>query len=182
MDDARFERMVLEVQDKALRLAHGFLGDWDDARDAVQEALVKAYRRRHTFRGEADPATWFYPILTNHCRDRLRRRRVRSFLLPWRGRGDDGSSDAPPELQAPSPDPSPEREAQRGAFRRALLRALKTLPARQQEVFRLRALTGLSVAETASALGISAGAVKAHLFRATQALQKQLAEWNEGFR
>ncbi len=183
MDDARFERLVVEVQEKALRLAHAFLGDWDEARDAVQEALVKAYRRRHTFRGEADPATWFFPILANHCRDQLRRRKVRSFLLPWRHRTE-GEDDAAPATEDLAADPGdgPEDQAQRTAFRRALARALRTLPRRQREVFQLRALAGLTGAETAAALGISPGAVKAHLFRATQALQRELAEWREGLR
>ncbi len=177
MDDARFEQMVREVHEKALRLAFGYLGDWEDARDAVQEAFVKAYRRRHTFRGDAAPATWFFPILANHCRDRLRRRKVRSFLVPW-SRSRDEAVPGPEETH-PDRGPSPEQEVERRAFLQALRCAVDRLPRRQQEVFRLRALAGLSVGETAAALGISEGTAKAHLFRATRALQGRLAEWRD---
>ncbi len=178
MDDTRFEQMVREVHEKALRLAHAVLGDWEEARDAVQEAFVKAYRRKRGFRGDAAPSTWFFPILMNHCRDRLRRRRVRAFLLPWRRSG--GASDAPePPEDHPDPGPGPADAVEQRAFRRALERAMRRLPRRQREVFQMRALTGLTLAETAATLGISVGAAKAHLFRATRALQRELAVWRD---
>ncbi len=176
MDDTRFEQMVREVHERALRLARVVLGDWDEARDAVQEAFVKAYRRRKGFRGDAAPSTWFFPILLNHCRDRLRRRKVRAFLTP---RGRPGSR---PEVQDPlethpDPAPGPAEAAEQKAFHRALARAMQRLPRRQREVFQMKALGGLTLAETAAALGISVGAAKSHLFRATRALQRELAAW-----
>ena len=178
MDDTLFEQMVREVDEKALRIAHAVLGDWDEARDAVQEAFVKAYRRRKGFRGDAAPSTWFFPILLNHCRDRLRRRKVRAFLLPWKRPG--SGPDEPDPLEThPDPAPGPADAVEQWAFRTALERAIQRLPRRQREVFRMKALAGLTLAETAEALGISVGAAKAHLFRATRALQRELAAWRD---
>ncbi len=174
IDDAQFERLVRDTQDKALRLAHAFLGDWDEARDAVQDAFVKAYRHRRAFQARSAPGTWFFRILSNHCRDRLRRRKVRAWLFRHPGAGDGDPGDA-----AADHGPGPDRRAADRAFCRDLAVALGRLPARQREVFRLKAVAGLTLAETAETLGISVGATKAHLFRATRALQGALTAWKD---
>ncbi|GAB4277848.1 MAG: RNA polymerase sigma factor RpoE [Deferrisomatales bacterium] len=160
-----------------MRLAFSLLGDWEEARDAAQEAFVKAYRKRSGFRAEAAWGTWFYRILVNHCRDQLRRRAARrwlTFVAPGPGPSGD------PLSEHPDPREGPEDEAERWAFRRSLQAALRHLPRRQREVFQLKALSGLTLAEAAGALGISEGAAKSHFFRATRALQQALAPWKEG--
>jgi RNA polymerase sigma-70 factor (ECF subfamily) len=175
MEEREFEALVLGVQEKALRLAHSYLEDWEDARDAVQEAFMKAYRQADRFRGDAGVTTWFYRILVNHCTDRLRKRKVRSWLTLWRQKdAEDGGMEAHPD---PGPGPAEVAEAQ--AFRADLRTALGRLPRRQREVFRLKAVVGLSLSEVAVTLGISEGTVKTHLFRATRALQEALEPWRE---
>jgi len=177
MQDPEFEQFVLATQEKALRLAESYLGDWGEARDAVQEAFVKAYRRRAGFREEAAWGTWFFRILSNHCKDRLRRRKVRSWLTL--GLGSPDSADGDPVPDSPDPGPGPERAAEDRAFRAALATALRRLPARQRDVFRLKALAGLTLGEAAASLGIAEGTVKVHFFRATRALQESLAPWRD---
>jgi RNA polymerase sigma-70 factor (ECF subfamily) len=176
--DQEFEQFVLAIQEKALRLAHSYLGDWEEARDAVQESFLKAYRRGSQFRGQAEMGTWFYRILANHCTDLLRRRKVRSWLSFWREKDQEGGSS--PLESHPDPNPGPAEEAEGRSFRLALAAALRRLPRRQREVFRMRALGGLTSAEVAGALGLSEGTVKAHLFRATRALQIALEPWRGG--
>jgi len=177
MQDPEFEQFVLDTQDKALRLAESYLGDWGEARDAVQEAFVKAYRRQGGFREEASWGTWFFRILSNHCKDRLRRRKVRSWLTL--GLGSREPEDGGPAPEHPDPGPDPGQAAEDRAFRRALAAALRQLPARQRDVFHFKALAGLTLGEAAASLGIAEGTAKAHFFRATRALQEALAPWRD---
>jgi RNA polymerase sigma-70 factor (ECF subfamily) len=175
MQDAEFEDLVHATQDRALAVARAYLDDWDEARDAVQEAYLRAYRKWGTFRGEARLDTWLLHILANHCRDRLRRRKVRRWLRL------ETAAEAENEMlqQVPTDAPDPAAASEDTAFRQALATALGALPARQREVFRLKALGGLTLAEVAATLGISVGATKSHFFRATRSLQGALAPWRD---
>ena len=183
MTDGEFEQFVTQNENRALQVAYGYLGDWEDARDAVQEAFVKAYRKLDTFRGESATTTWFHRLLANHCKDRLRRRKVRSFLTlasarPSRGDGDDN----PNEILEAHPDhrPDPEKNAHLGELRLALDQAVDGLPDRQAQVCRLHLGAGLTLARTADAMGITEGAAKAHYFRAVRTLRQRLNHWKEG--
>jgi RNA polymerase sigma-70 factor, ECF subfamily len=179
VQEREFEAFVLASRDKALRLAYSYLGDWEEARDAVQEAFLRVHRRAGQFRGDAELGTWFYRILSNHCKDCLRRRKVRSWLPFWRGAAE-GTDERSAVEATPDPRPDPSRLAEERAFRRALEQAIRALPRRQREVFRLKALGGLSLSQVASTLGLSAGSVKTHFFRAGKSLQEALAPWKDG--
>jgi RNA polymerase sigma-70 factor (ECF subfamily) len=164
------------VELKAFKIAQAALRHEDDALDAVQDAmlqLVRAYAER-----PADQ--WkplFYRILENRIRDLQRRRTVRGRVIAWLPfRGDDDDDEPDPIAQAPSPEPQPPRRLELDQAMTALEKALGELPRRQQQVFLLRTLEGLDVAETASAMGCSQGSVKTHYFRALRALRAQLGE------
>jgi RNA polymerase sigma-70 factor (ECF subfamily) len=164
------------VELKAFKIAQAALRHEDDALDAVQDAmlqLVRAYADR-----PADQ--WkplFYRILENRIRDLQRRRTVRGRVIAWLPfRGDEDDEEPDPIAQAPSPEPQPPRRLELDQAMTALEKALGELPRRQQQVFLLRTLEGLDVAETASAMGCSQGSVKTHYFRALRALRAQLGE------
>jgi len=164
------------VELKAFKIAQAALRHEDDALDAVQDAmlqLVRAYADR-----PADQ--WkplFYRILENRIRDLQRRRTVRGRVIAWLPfRGDEDDDEPDPIAQAPSPEPQPPRRLELDQAMTALEKALGELPRRQQQVFLLRTLEGLDVAETASAMGCSQGSVKTHYFRALRALRAQLGE------
>jgi RNA polymerase sigma-70 factor (ECF subfamily) len=164
------------VELKAFKIAQAALRHEDDALDAVQDAmlqLVRAYADR-----PADQ--WkplFYRILENRIRDLQRRRTVRGRVIAWLPfRGDEEDDEPDPIAQAPSPEPQPPRRLELDQAMTALEKALGELPRRQQQVFLLRTLEGLDVAETASAMGCSQGSVKTHYFRALRALRAQLGE------
>ncbi len=166
---------LASVELRAFRIARAALRDEDDALDAVQDAmlhLVRAYAHR-------PPEQWkplFYRILENRIRDMQRRRSVRNRVMSWLPFAADGDDTADPIAEAVSPQMPPERRLELDESLAALERALAALPRRQQQVFLLRTLEGLDVAQTAHAMGCSQGSVKTHYFRALRALRAQLGD------
>ena len=164
------------VELKAFKIAQAALRHEDDALDAVQDAMLQLVRA-YAHRPAQEWKPLFYRILENRIRDLQRRRTVRGRVIAWLPfRGDDDDDEPDPIAQAPSPEPQPPRRLELDQAVTALEEALGELPRRQQQVFLLRTLEGLDVAETASAMGCSQGSVKTHYFRALQALRAQLGE------
>jgi RNA polymerase sigma-70 factor, ECF subfamily len=170
-------QFLASVELKAFKIAQAALRHEDDALDAVQDAMLQLARAY----GDKPAQEWkplFYRILENRIRDMQRRRTVRGRVIAWLPfRAVDEEDDEPdPIAQAPSTDPSPVKKLELDEAMGALEKALAGLPRRQQQVFLLRTLEGLDVAETAIAMGCSEGSVKTHYFRALQALRGQLGE------
>jgi RNA polymerase sigma-70 factor (ECF subfamily) len=140
-------------------VARRFFGDTADAAEAVQDALVSAFRAMPAFEGTAKLGTWLHRITVNACLLKLRARR-RSRLVPLA----DGAHAAPPA------DCGLDR-AETGALVRT---GLARLPAAFRAVIQLRDLDGLSTEETAARLGTNCGAIKTRLHRARQALKAVL--------
>jgi RNA polymerase sigma-70 factor (ECF subfamily) len=165
------------VELKAFKIAQAALRHEDDALDAVQDAMLQLARAY----ADKPPEEWkplFYRILENRIRDMQRRRTVRGRVISWLPfRGDEEDDEPDAIAQAPSTDPSPARKLEIDEAMQALEKALGDLPRRQQQVFLLRTLEGLDVAQTAIAMGCSEGSVKTHYFRALQALRGRLGEF-----
>ncbi len=169
---AALDRFLRGVERRALRLAEIAVGDREEALEIVQESMLRLVRRYGT-RPEPEWGPLFHTILQSQIRDWYRRQKVRSRWRVWLGRGD---GDAPDPLEAvPDPgSPSPDGMLAGQQALAALEGALRRLPLRQQQVFLLRAWEGLDVAQTAKAVGCSAGSVKTHYSRALAALRAQL--------
>ena len=166
------------VELKAFKIAQVALRHEDDALDAVQDAMLQLARAY----ADRPPEEWkplFYRILENRIRDMQRRRTVRGRVISWLPfrSSDDDEEEHDPIAEAPSPDLQPPRKLEIAEAMDALEAALGTLPRRQQQVFMLRTLEGLDVAQTASAMGCSEGSVKTHYFRALQSLRTRLGEF-----
>ena len=171
------DKFLAGIERRAFRMAQIALRDPDDALDVVQDAMLKLVR---SYSGRP-PAEWrplFYRILENGIRDLQRRRSVRARLMAWLpGPREDPEGDAPDPLDAvcdEGPD-VPQLLMQAQAMEQ-LEKSLRALPARQREAFMLRNFEGLDVAETAQAMGCSAGSVKTHYSRAVHALRAALGE------
>jgi RNA polymerase sigma-70 factor, ECF subfamily len=166
------------VELKAFKIAQSALRHEEDALDVVQDAMLQL-ARAYANRPAEEWKPLFYRILENRIRDMQRRRTVRGRVIAWLPfRGGDEDEEEPDLIaQAPSNDPLPPRKLELDEAMEALDRALAKLPRRQQQVFLLRSLEGLDVAETAVAMGCSEGSVKTHYFRALQALREQLGEF-----
>lgn len=170
---ASLDEFLAGVERRAFRLAELALGHREDALDAVQDSMIKLMQYR-----QRPPIEWsplFWSILRRQLTDRHRRNAVRKRVLSFFGRSDD-ARDNPIEAW-PDPQADPMRRVADHSAWQALGRALRALPARQRECFLLRELQGLSVAETATAMGCSDGSVKTHLSRAMSALREHLEDW-----
>jgi RNA polymerase sigma-70 factor, ECF subfamily len=139
------------------------LGDPHDAADAVQEALVAAYRRAGSFRGEASVRTWLGRIVVNACIDRVRHDRVRR-TVPWPER----------DVAARGPDPATEL-----VTRLAVRDALGLIPVEQRLAVVLVDIQGYPVAETAAILGVPVGTVKSRCARGRARLAVLLGHLRE---
>jgi RNA polymerase sigma-70 factor (ECF subfamily) len=164
------------VELKAFKIAQAGLRHEDDAHDAVQDAMLQL-ARAYADRPAEEWKPLFYRILENRIRDMQRRRTVRGRVIAWLPfRGDEDEDEPDPIAQARSPDPGPTQRLELDQAMGILEKAVGELPRRQQQAFLLRALEGMDVAETATAMGCSQGSVKTHYFRAVQALRVQLGD------
>jgi RNA polymerase sigma-70 factor (ECF subfamily) len=170
-------QFLASVELKAFKIAQAALRHEDDALDAVQDAMLQL-ARAYADRPAEEWKPLFYRILENRIRDMQRRRTVRGRVISWLPfKNDDEEDELDPIAQTPSTEPQPPRRLEIAETMDALEKALGTLPRRQQQVFMLRTLEGLDVAETATAMGCSEGSVKTHYFRALQSLRAQLGDF-----
>jgi RNA polymerase sigma-70 factor, ECF subfamily len=172
-DVEAFAPLVREHQRRLFRLCERFLGDPEEARDAVQEVFLKAFRKAGDFRPRGQVYTWLYRIAVNHCLNRLRRRRLAQFVRLAGAEGEEG--EAPP---LDPPDEAPDPAAALAARRRwrAARAAVARLPPGQRAVVVLVRFEGLSYREAAAALSITEGAVESRLVRAMRRLEAEMRE------
>jgi RNA polymerase sigma-70 factor (ECF subfamily) len=168
---ADLDAFLAAVEKRAYRIAVIATRDRDEALDIVQDAMLQL-SSRYASRPAEEWAPLFYRILGNKVRDWQRHQGVRRRLLFWREPQGEDQTD-PVELL---PDRAAHGEdlLQRTQAMAKLESALRELPARQRQAFELRLWHGLSVAQTAKAMGCSAGSVKTHLFRALHTLREKL--------
>lgn len=170
----RYGELVERYQLAAWKLAYGFVGDFEEARDLSQNGFIKAYQQLHRFRGASKFSTWFYRIIANECKDFLRWRGRRPFLVSLSAQeAEDGEDPALPfEWEDRGNDPR--EAAHQRELAAQLAQAVERLPLRQRTAFLLRHASGLSLEESAEVLGCRVGTVKTHLFRASEALRRAL--------
>jgi RNA polymerase sigma-70 factor (ECF subfamily) len=171
--DATLGSFLASVERRALRIAQLATRDRDEALDLVQDAMLRL-AKRYGSRPSHEWLPLFHRILTNRIRDWQRSRRLRARIFFWqRDADDEANGDVLEEAVDPAArEGSNELQGEQAV---AILEgALRRLPERQLEAFRLRVWEGLSVEETAHAMSCSAGTVKTHLFRALQTLRGEL--------
>ena len=168
-DDTAFAELVRRHRDRLWAIALRTLGDPEEAADALQDALLAAFRRAESFRGESQVTTWLHRIVVNACLDRVRRRRLR--LVEPLGEQDDRE----PALRAPvGPDAAEVRER-----REEILAALRQLTPEQRAAIVLVDMEGFSVEEAADTLGCPTGTVKSRCSRGRAKLLPLLGHLRE---
>jgi RNA polymerase sigma-70 factor (ECF subfamily) len=164
-----FNRLLQEETPHLLRLARRLLYDPEEARDLVQDTLLRAYLSLDSFRWECSLKTWVTRILVNQGLKKLRRRklskRVASWLKP------DGPNQEFLGSWGPRPAATPEQEASLKEQAGFLQQALDKLSPRQRAVLLLRYMEGMSVQEIADTMQIGPGTVKTHLVRAVRQIR-----------
>jgi len=173
-DEDACEILVRTQTGRLLAVARRYLRQEEDARDAVQEAFVAAFRSIGRFQGGSSISTWLHRIVINACLMRLRSARRHpetpiEELLPVFD--ETGHRIAEPEEWRESAETAISRAQTRTRVREAIDR----LPEPYRAVLLLRDIEELDTAEVAKLLGISANAVKIRLHRARQALRTLIA-------
>ncbi len=166
-----FGELARRHRDRLWAVALRTLGDREEAADAVQDALISAFRAAHTFRGQSAVTTWLHRITVNACLDRVRKAASRKT----------SPVDDPERLdRLLEPHESAEAPAERQDLHRELIAALATLPAEQRAALVLVDMQGYPVAETARILDVPVGTVKSRCARGRARLAPLLAHLRTG--
>jgi RNA polymerase sigma-70 factor (ECF subfamily) len=158
-DPGAFGELVARHRDRLWAVALRTLGNPEDAADALQDALLSAYRGAAGFRGNSAVTTWLHRIVVNACLDLVRRRSTRP------------TQSLPDEPAAPAADVIGDRETAL-----AVTAALRTLPIEQSAAVVLVDIEGFSVDEASQILGVPTGTVKSRCARARARLAERLYE------
>ncbi|MHC4850080.1 MAG: sigma-70 family RNA polymerase sigma factor [Planctomycetota bacterium] len=172
-DDTAYEQLVRENSPRLLAVARRFLRNEEDARDAVQEGFLSAFKALGRFEGGSKLSTWLHRIVVNASLMKLRSKKRKpersieemlpgykadghpdEFFEPWRETGEDAAS------------AKEERELVR--------KQIEELPDNYRNVLLLRDIEGIDTEETAKLLDLTPGAVKTRLHRARLALRQLL--------
>ena len=168
-DPDAFAELFRRHRDRLWAVALRTLSDPDEAADALQDALISAFRNAGQFRGESAVTTWLHRVVVNACLDRVRRRAVRAAdPLP--------EDDRAAELAAVRP-PDP-AEAQE--LRIDIMAALENLNADQRAAIVLVDMEGYSVDEAAQMLDCAPGTIKSRCARGRARLVPLLAHLRTG--
>lgn len=170
-DPDAFGELVRRHRDRLWAVALRTLGDREEAADAVQDALISAFRAAHTFRGQSAVTTWLHRITVNACLDRVRKASSRKTAPV---------DDTERLDQLMEPHESAEAPAERQDLQRELFAALATLPAEQRAALVLVDMQGYPVAEAARILDVPVGTVKSRCARGRARLAPQLTHLRSG--
>jgi RNA polymerase sigma-70 factor (ECF subfamily) len=163
--------MMRQHQKRVYRVILLLVKDRDAADTLTQECFLRAYQKISQFRGECKIETWLIRIAVNLVRDHSKSRRT-SFWRRLVGLEAEHANVA----DVSPPGRSPERVLLARSELQAVWSTVDVLSPQQREVFLLRFVEDLSLAEIAEVLGIRVGSVKAQLFRALGSVRKQMKE------
>ena len=169
-DPDSFGELFLRHRDRLWAVAIRTLGDPEEAADALQDAMISAFRRAGSFRGDSAVTTWLHRIVINASLDRLRRKAARPVTSAPDERVLDGLA-----MGHAEPDPSADSDTSLD-----VTAALRRLPHDQQAALVLVDMLGYPVADAAQILGVSQGTVKSRCSRGRARLLPLLAHLQKG--
>jgi RNA polymerase sigma-70 factor, ECF subfamily len=192
-DEAAFGRLVEPYRRELHAHCYRMLGSVQDAEDALQETLLRAWRGLRGFEGRSSLRSWLYKIATNACLKTIERRPKRVLPIDYAPASDPHDGPAEPVIESVWVEPYPDerlgldggllgpdaRYEQREAVELAFIAALQHLPARQRAVLILRDVLGYSARETAVALDTTSVSVDSALQRAHKTVNERLPEQSQ---
>jgi RNA polymerase sigma-70 factor (ECF subfamily) len=166
-----FDLLVLRYQHKVIKLVARLLRDSTEAEDVAQEAFIKAYRALGSFRGDSAFYTWLYRIAVNTARNTMASRQRRPLRYEA-GLSETEQAVVATRLQHID---TPEASALTGEIRDVVTRTVEALPEDLSTAIVLREVEGLSYEEIAEAMDCPVGTVRSRIFRAREAIDRNLA-------
>jgi RNA polymerase sigma-70 factor, ECF subfamily len=180
-DEAAFERLVASHRRELYAHCYRMLGSAADAEDALQDALLRAWRALPRFEGRSSVRSWLYRIATNACLRALERRPPRALPIDYGPAADPHDPVPAPLVESVWVEPIPDDQLpidagyeQREAVELAFIAALQHLPARQRAVLILRDVLGFSAREVAEALDTTPVSIDSALQRAHKAVDERV--------
>jgi RNA polymerase sigma-70 factor, ECF subfamily len=170
-DTDAFSELVRHYDSRVFRMAKQITQNDDDAEDVLQETFLKAYTHLDDFQGNSKFYTWLVRIAVNEALMKLRKRRS-DKTVPLDEPIDTGEDEMIREIAVWGE--NPEDTYSRDELVQILEQAVQSLKPAYRTVFVLRDIEGLSIEETAEALGLSISAVKSRLLRARLQLREKL--------
>ena len=169
-DRQAFDLLVLKYQHKIHSLISRYVRDHAEVQDIAQEAFIKAYRAINNFRSESAFYTWMYRIAINTAKNHLvsRSRRPPATDVDVDETQDYAGANVLHNLE------SPDNLMQSDQVAEVLQHALETLPEDLRTAVTLREFDGLSYEDIADVMGCPVGTVRSRIFRAREAIEKQL--------
>lgn len=170
-DTAAFEQLVTPHEAMVWRACYHYMGNTEDAKDAAQETMLKAWRSIGGYRGETSISSWLYRIAISCCTDALRRRKTRpsESMDALMEAGYDPKDDAP----------QPDAAVLASENRQAVRQALTQLPEDMRAALVMSAVEGRSYEEIAQIAGVAVGTIKSRINRARTKLSELLSENRE---
>ncbi|GJQ21512.1 MAG: RNA polymerase sigma factor [Bacteroidia bacterium] len=167
-----YELIMRRHNQRLFKICRAYVRDGDEAEDIVQEAYVKAYEQLPRFEQRAKFSTWLIRILINEALAHIRRNGRFTSIEPDEGGMNAGMIHEPhsPENETPS------ERTMNDELKNVLEEAIDALPEKYRSVFVMRAIEGMSVAETSESLKISQENVKVRLNRAKEMLRRRIGK------
>lgn len=169
-DKSAFDILVLKYQQKVINLVNRYVHDPHLSMDVAQEAFIKAYRGLANFRGDSAFYTWLYRIAINTAKNHLvsKNRRMPDSDIDAQEAEQYGSADALREFA------TPEHELLKDEIHETVMSAINALPEDLKVAITLRELEAMSYEEIAEVMECPIGTVRSRIFRAREAIEKEL--------
>lgn len=175
-DKRAFDLLVRKYQHKIAKLVMRYIHDRSEVEDVTQEAFIKAYRAIGSFRGESAFYTWLYRIAINTAKNYLVAQGRRVPTTDVEAEEAEQIFDAPALREVATPESSALTDEIAGT----VARALKNLPEDLRTAITLREIDGLSYEEIASVMDCPIGTVRSRIFRAREAIDRELKPLLQG--
>ncbi len=169
-DSAAFDLLVRKYQHRIAALIGRYIHDWSEVQDVAQDTFIRAYRAIGNFRGDAQFYTWLHRIAVNTAKNHLvaHNRRPPTDDIDIE---DAEHFDAGIRLRDSD---TPERELMRQQLEQTVMRAVQALPEELRVAINLREVDGLIYEEIAERMGCPIGTVRSRIFRAREAIDREL--------
>lgn len=174
-DKAAFDLLVRKYQHKVIKLVTRYVYDPGDAMDVAQETFIKAYRALPRFRGDSAFYTWLYRIAINTAKNHVVARKRQPFINDS-DIGDGEQDNGGESRLVPADYDSPEGQVLSDEIRDRVLQTIEALPEDLRMAVMLRELDGMSYEQIAETMACPVGTVRSRLFRAREAIDRELAE------